>query len=241
MGPECKINHAIAEKEPGALVFSKRIESLFAPGRVNTRSGHACRKDDRTAELLCARCDVESMQPLWVARTLFSLSNHVNRSTCRINYRRAGYPNLNWNVAAFAYVSTRNRCYARLEKTYMPQWSGAKAVRIEGVNAVIFGCNIHYVMETAARDIHASHIKGRRKSISVYRIREEFSKLNRVNVCRSQHSLIVVLSRSEVIVVESIGTRIVADIDALHLPGFGLSWRSPCDCQRYAAENTGQL
>ncbi len=94
----------------------------------------------------------------------------------------------------------------------MPKRSSAQSVGVEGVHAVMLSRDIDNVVETLPGDAHTGHIEWRGKRNPVQRIREKLSKLSLVYVCGSQDRLIVILTRSQVIVVIRERARIVADI-----------------------------
>src|SRR5947209_10429451 len=78
---ETQINHAIAEKEPGPLIFTKTIERHATPGRAVASPWNARLNYDWAAKLLRACGDIECMQSLHVvgraARNFFRRGDDV--------------------------------------------------------------------------------------------------------------------------------------------------------------------
>src|SRR5215467_1050084 len=152
------------------------------------------------------------MQALYIlVSILFCLGNDVQRSSSLINDRCARYSNFYRDVAAFSCIGRGNCCYARSEKTHLPQGTATQTISVEGIDGVMFRRHIQYVVETLPRDAHIRYIERHSERYPVQWISEKLSKLRVVNVGRTQDRFVSILPRAHVVIVVGKCGTVVAD------------------------------
>ena len=119
----------------------------------------------RAAKLLRARCGIQRMQPVTVGQVavheFLGFGLNINRSGGRINYRRAGNTDFRRDIR-YAHVCSGHGgdARARINEAHLPKRGRIPphvAVRIERIHGVMFGRDIHYVMDALARNHHLGH------------------------------------------------------------------------------------
>jgi hypothetical protein len=92
----------------------------------------------------------------------------------------------------------------RVDETPVPQRRGVGAgvaVGIERINAIMLGRNVNHIVRAEAWDGNIRNIQRLRIHVSVDGLAKDFAEFGLVDVGRSQHGFVRVLTRSVVVVV----------------------------------------
>ena len=185
----------------------------FSLDATHAPAGDGRVDQNRPAEFLGPGRDVERVEGVGVHGTSggdrLGLGGDVERAGGRVDNGRAGDADLGGQVTLPG-LSRRDGGDAlrRVDEAIVPE-RGAGFVGVEGVDTVVLGGDEDDVVNSLARDRHASHVEGLGVDRAVDRVGELHAEVRRVDVRRVQDRLIEVLAGPRVIVVisEDVGGR----------------------------------
>ncbi len=173
--------------------------------RVGQAIDHDGRRNDHgPAKQFLSRAQIQSVQSMNIAAVLHRHRQEENGMESRINDRRALNSELGV-VNTAALVGLRNGGGAIREQAHIPKRRCITAlivVGVEGVNAIVHRDRIHGVVRRIrCRDEDVGNIERLGGHLSIQALREKLTKLDRIDVGRSQDRFPCVLTGASVVVV----------------------------------------
>ena len=175
------VNNTVIEQESRALAFPLGIKCH----RILSRYGHRSSDHGRTSGFFRACRNIERMKLLDEARAIVfqRFGCHIENIRREIDHRCAGDPVLRIDVATI-YIAAGDGRHTIREKAGLPERQRVRArigIRIEGIHAVMFGCDIHDIVDNSV-DCHVGDIERLGKDIAENRLREELAEIRGVDV-----------------------------------------------------------
>ena len=170
------------------MIGGERVKSHLAPGGSVTRARDARANHGGASGLFVSSEDVERVKAVNVneaaAGKFLGLGGDVENSGARINCRRSGDADLGSDVGrSHIRAGHGSGSHGGIEEADLPEWRLARIrIRIERVNAVVFGGDVNYIVRAGARNRYVGNVERLRLNVAVHRAGKSLPNLPNITV-----------------------------------------------------------